>query len=195
MTRGQRRRRVALAFVVAAGLALATAVSGQAYYPASDGLSWTYSSGETQTYTGGRDLNGAAVLVLTHFFEGIPISEDYLQTTEAGGVVTLGTAAGGQTLLYTPPLTVYPTPPLQVGQRWQSSTRVADLDITLASEVIGIRGVATPAGRFNALQIRQQTLTSSGAQTVLDLYFVPSVGVVRYQTQDGTVIDLIEKNF
>ena len=56
-------------------------------------------------------------------------------------------------------------------------------------------GVATPAGRFNALLIQQTSLTSTGGQTVLELYFVPGVGVVRFVTQDGTIIDLIERSF
>jgi hypothetical protein len=59
--------------------------------------------------------------------------------------------------------------------------------------VVGLRGVQTPAGRFNALQIRQRTLTSTGGQTLLDLFLVPGVGIVRFVTEDGTVIDLIER--
>lgn len=66
------------------------------------------------------------------------------------------------------------------------------VDITLAAEVLGVQGIETPAGRFNALRLRQTTLTSSGGRTALDVYFVPTVGVVRFVTQDGTRIDLIE---
>ena len=47
----------------------------------------------------------------------------------------------------------------------------------------------------DALQIRQLTETSTGGQTLLDLFFVPGVGVVRYATRDGTVIDLIDRTF
>jgi hypothetical protein len=132
-------------------------------------------------------------MVLTHFFEGNPVSEDYL--VYGNDVQSVGTAASGQTLLYTPPLLVYAPSPLEVGMKWQSTTEVGGLSITLASEVLGISGVETLAGRFNALQIRQRTLTSSGGQTILDLYLVPGVGVVRYVTQDNIVIDLIDKNF
>lgn len=39
------------------------------------------------------------------------------------------------------------------------------------------------------------TVTSTGAQTILYLYFVPGVGVVRFVTQDGDVVDLVERNF
>src|SRR5690606_21886985 len=76
-----------------------------------------------------------------------------------------------------------------------STTNLPGFSLTLDSEVLGMRGVATPAGRFNALLIRQTSLTSSGGQSVLELYFVPGVGLVRFVTQDGTVIDLIERSF
>lgn len=182
------------ALLVALVLALAGSVAAQDYHPSESGMTWTYSSGETQVLTGPVDFDGTPVMVLTHYFEGVPVSEDYLVYDERG-VVSLGTAASGRTLRYDPPLQVYAPGPLQVGQSWQSTTRLAELELTLSSEVLGVRGVQTPAGRFNALLIRQRTVTSTGAQTVLDLYFVPSVGVVRFVASDGTMVDLIEKSF
>lgn len=164
------------------------------YYPNSLGLSWTYDNGETQVITGKRNLNGQDVVVLTHYIEGSPISEDYLAYRE-DGVFSVGTVVGGQTLLYSPELTVYQGNKLQIGQTWQSTSAFAGFDITLIVEVLGFQGVRTKAGRFNALQLRQTTLTSNGAKTFLDAFFVPSVGVVRFVTEDGTMIDLIDKNF
>lgn len=183
-------------FRVAAALAILWAglAFGQAYYPHQTGLSWTYSSGETQQLGGPRDLGGRQVMVLTHYFEGVPISEDYMEYT-AQGVISYGSAAGGQVYVYEPALVVYPQEPLTQGMTWTGTTTLAGFNLTLSSEVIGLRGVATPAGRFNALLIRQTTLTSNGGQTVLDIYFVPAVGIVRFVTQDGSTIDLIEKNF
>lgn len=189
---GARVTKTLLTLVLAATLgAFAWA---QGYYPAEAGMSWTYSSGETQQLSGPRDFGGFDVMVLTHYFDGVPISEDYL-VYDAAGVVTHGTAAGGQVYRYDPPLLVYPASPLAQGSTWTSSTDLADFRLTLSSEVLGLRGVATPAGRFNALLIRQTTLTSNGGQTVLDIFFVPGVGIVRFATQDGNVIDLIEKSF
>ncbi|MEJ2287847.1 MAG: hypothetical protein P8Y02_04230 [Deinococcales bacterium] len=181
-----------LALLTLAASAVAATPAG--YYPDRSGLSWTYSSGETQQLSGPREVDGHKVMVLTHYFNGVPVSEDYLQFGE-GGVTTLGTAASGKITLYPTPLTVYPAGPLQPGMQWQSTTKLPSFDITLSSEVVGVRGVKTQAGRFNALQIRQRTLTSNGGKTVMDLFFVPSVGVVRFVTQDGTTIDLIDKNF
>lgn len=187
-------RRARFRVLVAAVAALALAVGGAGardYFPVGDGFTWTYSSGETQVMAGPRDFEGTPVWVLTHYLDGMPISEDYLVYDETG-VRTLGSAAGGQVVRYDPPLRIYPAAPLAVGEQWQSTTDLGVFSITLASEVLGLRGVQTTAGRFNALQIRQRTLTSSGASTVLDVFFVPGVGVVRFVTQDGTVIDLIE---
>lgn len=174
-------------------LALGSA-GAQAYYPADAGMSWTYSSGETQQLSGPRELGGQQVMVLTHYYEGVPISEDYMQYSPQG-VLSLGSAAGGDVFTYQPALVVYPQEPLAAGMTWTSTTALSGFNLTLSSEVIGLRGVATAAGRFNSLLIRQTTLTSNGGQTILDIYFVPTVGIVRFETQDGTVIDLIEKNF
>jgi hypothetical protein len=172
-------------------LVLAGVASAQDdYYPSRSGVSWTYSNGETQTLSGPREVLGGRYMILTHYFGGVPVSEEILAFQ--GGVTSFGTAAGGAIMPYAPPLTVYPPAPLAVGDAWQSTTSVGGVEITLASEVIGLQGVRTPAGRFNALHLRQTTLTSSGGRTVLDLFFVPTVGVVRFVTQDGTQIDLIE---
>jgi len=186
-----RARRTLLLIVVLAMVgAVAWAQTPEGYFPSAAGMSWTYSSGETQTLSGPREVNGQQVMVLTHYYDGVPVSEDYLRFGE--GVDTIGTAAGGQIVPYDPPLTVYAPGPLQQGMQWKSTTQLKDFSITLSAEVLGVRGVRTPAGRYNALLIRQRTLTSNGGQTSLDLFFVPGVGVVRFVTQDGTTIDLIE---
>lgn len=192
------RRRHVRAWLIVAWLAGLAAFPGlvlaQDYYPAAEGLSWTYSSGETQVMSGPRDFGGTPVMVLTHYLGGLPVSEDYL-AFGPDGVWSLGTAAAGNVLRYEPALLVYAPAPLEAGRTWSSTTEVGGVSITLSSEVIGLRGVQTPAGRFNALQIRQGTVTSTGGRTQLDLYLVPSVGVVRFVTEDGTTIDLIERLF
>ena len=189
-----RRAGVGMRLLVLSILLLGGTATAQGYYPSESGLSWTYSSGETQQLSGPRDVGGRQVMVLTHYFEGVPISEDYMQYTPEG-VVSFGSAAGGQVFHYDPALVVYPQEPLAQGMTWTGTTNLSGFNLTLSSEVIGLRGVATQAGRFNALLIRQTTLTSNGGQTVLDIYFVPAVGIVRFVTQDGSTIDLIEKNF
>jgi hypothetical protein len=197
--RGANAARVTAVWTWAALLLLAFGAHGlgraaaqDEYYPHAAGTSWTYDSGITQQMSGPSQLDGAAVMVLTHYFEGQPVSEDYL-SYGPDGVFTLGSASGGRLLRYDPPLLVYPPAPLEVGATWRSTTDLGAFSITLDAEVLGVRGVQTPAGRFNALQVRQRTLTSTGASTLLDLFFVPGVGVVRFVTQDGSVVDLIER--
>ncbi len=167
--------------------------AAQDYYPNNDGLSWTYDNGVTQILTGPREFAGAEVMVMTQYLEGIPISENYL-AYRPDGVLSYGTAAGGDTQTYEPPLVLYRGSELVPGQSWQSVSNVGGVDIVLSSQVIGLQGVQTPSGRYNALQIRQIT-DISGTQSTTDLFFVPTVGVVRFVTQDGTVVDLIEKSF
>lgn len=170
------------------GLALA-----QGYYPHGDGLSWTYDNGVTQILSGPREFAGSEVMVMTQYLQGVPISETYL-AYEPGGVLSYGTAAGGDTQVYRPALVLYEGLELTPGQSWQSVSEVGNVEIVLSSQVIGTEGVQTPAGRYNTLQIRQVT-DIGGSRTTTDLYFVPTVGVVRFVTEDGTVVDLIEKSF
>lgn len=184
------RRLLAALTLVALASGMAAA---QGYYPSEPGMTWTYSNGETQSLDGPRQVGEREVLVLTHAMQGVPVSEEYLSYED--GVVSFGTAAGGDVMTYQPPLRVYPPSPLEPGASWESTTTVEGVEITLASSVEGVQGVETPAGRFNALRIRQTTATSTGARTELVLFFVPSVGVVRFETRDGTLVDLIEKNF
>lgn len=189
------RAAVRLALTTCLSLCLAsvgatTRAQGE-YYPHGDDLRWTYDSGVTQHMRGPHDVDGTSVMVLTHYLDGTPVSEDYLMYGP-DGVRSLGTAAGGQVMRYEPPLLIYPAPPLEIGTTWRSTTDLGVFSITLDAEVVALRGIQTPVGRFNALQVRQRTLTSTGASTLLDLFFVPGVGVVRFVTQDGTVVDLIE---
>ena len=88
---------------------------------------------------------------------------------------------------------IYPPPPLNPVDARQSSTRAGDLDIIITTDVVAFRGLATDAGRCNALHLRQTTLTSNGGRVLLDLFLVPTVGIVRFVTADGTTLDLTER--
>ncbi|MEZ4606620.1 MAG: hypothetical protein R2880_05470 [Deinococcales bacterium] len=172
-----------------------SALAKQGFYPQEDGLEWHYSNGETQVMTGPYNFEGIAVMVLTHYLNEAIVSEEYL-VYDPTGVYSLGTAVeGGELQRYNPPLVIYDGSLLSVGQAWQSETDVAGINISLHSEVLQVQGIETEAGRFNALLIRQKTFTDTGGQTVLDLYYVPSVGIVRFASMDGNVVDLVKKNF
>lgn len=180
--------------LLAALLLLGSCGLAQDWHRSEPGSSWTYTNGETQTLSGPRDFAGQQVLVLTHWLRGEPVSEDYL-VYGPGGIQQVGSAAGDRTAAFSPPLLIFPEGPFGEGSSWSGSTRVDGTEVTVSSTVTGTRGVDAPAGRYNALVIRQVTETGSGGRSVLQLHFVPDVGVVRYVLEDGTAVNLLEKNF
>ncbi len=165
------------------------------YFPNAPDLTWTYSNGEERRMTGPYQYEGLPVMVVTRYLNDTLIFDDYFVYTEEG-VFTIGVAvAGGELQLFDPPLIVYEGSQLSPGQFWESTTVYREQEIKVRTEVVGLQGVKTEAGRFNALLLRERTLTATGAQTEMDMYFVPSVGIVRFSTSDGDVIDLVDKNF
>lgn len=161
-----------------------------AYYPHGVGYSWKYSSGEEQVFA--REQNG--LLVLERRFPKRPIIADLLRYTDSGGVLLEGLMVGQQVQRYTPALQLYPNPPLYVGQRWGGRSKLGKQTIALFGEVNRIEGVSVAAGRFNAFVIRNSTVTGEGGSVVVEIYYVPGVGIVRYATTDGGTIDLVQSS-
>jgi len=171
---------------------LALAQSGD-YYPLKTGLRWTYSNGEVQEVSATRTINGRSVAVLTHSTGGKVTQEDYLAQAREG-LLLHGSQAGDKLTWYEQPLLVYPAAPLYPGARWSTTTRAGDgSSVSLAARVLGSEGVVTPAGRFNAFVVRTTVVTSSGGSSLTDSYFVAAVGTVRFVTQDGSTVDLVER--
>ncbi|MCS7195543.1 MAG: hypothetical protein NZ849_11635 [Meiothermus sp.] len=156
------------------------------YYPHGVGYSWTYSTGMEQVFT--REQGGA--LFLERRLVGRPVSADVLRYTPEG-VWLEGLAVGQAVQRYEPPLLLYPPPPLELGQAWGGRSRFGGQSVALVGKVLRIEGVSVPAGRFNAYVIRTSTVTSEGGSQVMEVYFVPGVGVVRYATLDGATVDLV----
>ncbi len=177
-----------LAVALLLGLSLAAPPD---YYPHALGMTWRYTSGEVQKFVEVRAMAGAEVWMLEHRYS------DGARMTEAlafrdDGVWVFAVNSGGETLVYEPPLLLYPPPPLKKGLTWGQTTRLRGQTLKLSAEVLGVAGVRVPAGRFNAFRIQTRLRAEGGAESVVDLYFVPGVGVVRYATADGGVIDLVE---
>jgi hypothetical protein len=183
--------------VVAVASSTVAAPSVEEYFALRPGLRWSYSNNTSQEVLAQRKVNGQNVLVLKHFVAGKPTSEDYMQFSQGGGVLYYGTrgTVGNKPQLtwYNPPLVLYPKNPIGVGDRWQSSTALGNGTLTLTVRVVGTEGVLTQAGRYNALVVRSQINTSSGAASVTDAYFVPGIGTVRFVTQDGSSVDLMRQ--
>ncbi len=159
------------------------------YYPHKVGMTWTYTSGESQTYESVRNTKGQEVWELSHSYSGKVRYTDYL-TFDENGVWLLGVDTGAGIMPYDPPIKVYPAAPLRVGQNWSSRTKFKGANLVVVNKVIGIEGVMVPFGRYNAFVIRSSLTAQGGGASVVDMYFVPGIGVVRYATQDGGQIDL-----
>jgi len=181
-------RRLSLFLLLLLGMALATAPN---YYPHKVGMTWVYDSGETQTYESVRNQDGQEVWELSHSYDGKVRYTDYLIFDE-NGVWLLGVDTGSGVMPYDPPIQIYPAAPLRVGESWSSRTKFRGANLAVVNKVIGIEGVIVPFGRYNAFVIRSSLTAQGGGASVVDMYFVPGIGVVRYATQDGGQIDLVK---
>lgn len=165
------------------------ALAAPPYYPNGVGMTWKFSSGEVQKMLQPVTVKGVKVSVLSHAIGGKLIQEDYLEYT-ATGVFLRGSKAGGKLTWYTPRLMVYPTAPLSPGLQWTTTGASGKNTLEYTGRVVGQEAVVNSAGRFNAVIVRNDITTSSGASSTLYTYFVPTIGPVRITTSDGTVIDL-----
>jgi len=160
------------------------------YYPHALGMTWRYTSGEVQRFVEVKKMRGTEVWMLEHQYKtGTKMTEALAFRND--GVWIFAVITGGKTLAYNPPLKLYPPPPLRKGMSWKQTTELKGQKLEMSAEVLGVSGVVVPAGKFNAFKIRNRLRAEGGAESVVDLYFVPGVGVVRYETANG-VIDLVE---
>ena len=172
-----------------------TIALGQAtdFMPYGDGYTWTYDSGEVQVMTGPQELFGIPdVMALTRYIGGQPVSQDFLAFRDEA-VYSIGTQVLGQEpLFYEPAFVLYLFEGSSVADNWENESRIAGVDMTVRAEVVGVSGVKTPLGKFNAIQLRQSTVFSSGAQNIVDFFLVPTIGVVKYQTPESEASTLVE---
>lgn len=181
-------RRYTVLLLLLFGISMAAAPN---YYPHKVGMTWIYTSGESQTYESVRNANGQEVWELSHSYDGKVRYTDYL-TFDENGVWLLGVDTGAGIMPYDPPIQIYPAAPLRVGQNWSSRTKFKGANLVVVNKVIGIEGVVVPFGKYNAFVIRSSLTAQGGGASVVDMYFVPGIGVVRYATQDGGQIDLVD---
>jgi hypothetical protein len=178
------KRVFSLALLLSAQTLGSAALAAGSYFPDTPAKSWKYSSGETQQLGQPVTIKGVRVIPTAHIVAGRTVSED-LNEYRGGGVFLRGVRIGGQVIWYNPPLTIYPSSPLVLNQHWESASG----SLKLSSRVIGNEPLSLSAGNFNTLVIR--TDVNAGAATTSQFtYFVPGLGIVRYQTASGQVTDL-----
>lgn len=175
-------------FLVGPLLVLLSGVAQAAgsYFPNSSATLWRYSNGETQQIGQPTAVKGVSVVPTLHQIGGVTVAEDLLEY-RSGGVYLRGVRIGKQLVWYSPPLTVYPSSPLTLGQRWESKSG----SLKLSSRVMGNQPLSLASGNYNALLIRSE-VSSAGSSSVQYSYFVPGLGVVRYQAEGGQVVDLLK---
>jgi hypothetical protein len=157
------------------------------YYPGKDGFSWQYSNGEEQMMVAG--IGGT--LVLEHRFHGRNLFGHILRYTPKG-VLLEGVVTNNRPSKYDSPLTLYPAPPLYVGQEWGGKARIGGQTTAMIAKVVRVEAIKVPAGRYNAYVIRTSTVVDAGGTSVVENYYVPGVGIVRYVSVDGDTIDLVK---
>jgi len=129
------------------GLLLAMVLAAPtAYYPNSIGYSWTYSSGMEQVFT--SEQNG--LLVFERRLAKQPVSADLLRYTE-NGVFLEGLIIGQAVQRYTPPLQLYPAPPLVIGQEWGGRSSFGGQSVALNWEGFAHRGRKRPGRALQRL--------------------------------------------
>lgn len=172
---------IALSAVVGAQGAAPT----KPYYAYQPGARWTYTSGETQIVGPAVVHRGVTVTPVSHQYGSITYTQDLMELRADGSVWLRGVNAGGRLTWFATALNVYPPGPLSPGMAWSSGNST----IRLSSRVTGMNALRLQAGNFNALAIRTDTITG-GKVSSQTAYFVPTLGIVRYQTADGSVVDL-----
>ncbi len=174
---------IALTLMTCLGLGSAQSSS---YYPNQVGTYWTYTSGEIQVVGSPVTYKDVKVTPISHQYGGKTYSQDLMEYRSDGSVWLRGINSNGKLNWYNPPLNVYPPAPLTAGKRWTSFTK----NLQITNTVVGNTPIKNSAGTFNAIVIRSETNTT-GRISVQMTYFVPSIGIVRYETADGSTIDLI----
>lgn len=165
-------------FLVSAAQAAAPAD----YYPHRPGQSWTYASGETQIIGQPVQYRGAQVYPLNHQLGNVLIRQDLMEYRPDGSVWLRGFHQGGKLTWLTEPQNIFPPGPLRIGQRWQTGNN--------SVQVTGVQGVKTNEGTYNAYVIATRP---GGTGRPQYQYFVPTIGVVQFNTAEGTIVPLTRR--
>lgn len=198
-------------FLILLSLALPLAAA-RAFFPHDDGMRWTYDNGEIQELSGPYRLADVAVyfertvdaafadyevMKLSKYFGDILVSEDFLIYEEDAVYTVASNFVGASQYWYNPPMLLYQGNRWRIDDSWESVSNVLDdrLQITLSSTIVATQAIEIPVGRFNAWVIHQNSFNNKGVQNVLELYFVPTIGIVRFQTMDGGTVNLVNTNF
>lgn len=168
---------------------LLAAAWAQAYLPLEAGRTWVYSDGMVQ-----RVLERKGEGAVLEYRKATPSAavlfrRDRLLLRE--GVWLLSVELPEGRFPYELPLLLYPAR-LEVGASWSGRSAFQGQTVALSGRVEGVEGVEVPFGRFNAYRLRLVYTTERGGASLMELFLVPGLGVVRYLT-GGKAVDLVRK--
>jgi hypothetical protein len=157
------------------------------YLPLIEGNRWTYkmTNGMEMTVkvTGFAEIKGIRCALLETSAGG-QTSQEYI-ATDAGGVRAYKLKAGGQEILYDPPILRIKLP-FKAGEAWSSTVTQGGLIVQSNFRSLGIEKVATVAGSFDCIKIETVTTTPAGSgQITTTGWYVNGVGLVQMHVQTG----------
>ena len=189
-----------------------------AYYPTDLGNIWvleTEDEAERVTYTveaSEERIEGREIALFKRTVETVGTDETtgetyFVHFDEEGVklhkvVAVLGSVFGTATAILSPPGLFVPAS-LALGDTWEFilETEViltGPVSVTSTYEVIAVEDVVTPAGTFEnclKVQIDSRTATASSiSRTTSYQWLAPNVGIVRVETDQGLVFNLIRSN-
>ena len=187
------------------------------YYPTDLGNIWvleTADGTERVTYTieaSEERIDGREIALFKRTVETLgtdeTTGETYFVHFDEDGVklhkvvAELGSLFGTATAVLSPPVLFFPVS-LALGDSWEFMLEsevvlTGPVSVFSAYEVVAVEDVVTPAGTFeNCLKIRldTKTVTASISRSTSYQWLAPNVGIVRVETDQEIVFNLIRSN-
>lgn len=187
---------------------LSDVVHAETLFPASAGTTWKYQMiqefgegvrpGAKEHVT--LDPDGKLRLPVVMFVEGMESIDgvestrydlyrqrrvqltEFLKVDEKGVTAMARSAEDGEKSKLEPPQKILSFPP-RVGEKWNYTGKVDDIETTQNSEIVARESVEVPAGKFNAYHLRLTQLSPTPPKVIEDRWFVPRVGYVKIVTE------------
>jgi len=173
----------------AAILSLVACPSGIAaeYLPLKEGNRWTYKMTNGMEMivkvTGFAEIKGIRCASLETSAGG-QTSQEYI-AADAEGVRVYKLKAGGQEIMYDPPILRIKLP-FKTGDAWSSTVTQGGMTLQSNYRSLGIEKVATEAGSFDCIKIETVTMGPSGSgQIVTTGWYASGMGLVQMHMQTG----------
>jgi hypothetical protein len=192
---------VLYAILCAAILSLAACPTGMAaeYLPLKEGNRWTYQMTNgmemTAKVTGFVEIKGIRCASVETAAGG-QTSQEFI-AADAEGVRVYKFKAGGQEIMYDPPILRIKLP-FKAGDAWSSTMNQGGMIVQSNFRSMGIEKIATEAGSFECIKIETVTMMPSGSgQVITTAWYASGMGLVQMHMQGGgeeITFKLIETN-